>query len=228
MTRLTWDGTGDRLYETGVSNGVLYVIDAQGDYTTGVPWNGLVSVTESPSGAEASPIYADNVKYLNLISNEEFGATVEAYTYPDAFAACDGTVDISTTSAGVYAGQQNRSSFGLVYVTNIGNDTDGNAHGKKYHLIYGATAAPSERAYQTINESPEAITFSWEVTTVPVEVTGFKPTASLVIDSTALDDSQITALEDSLFGDSSSGTAELLLPDDIVELIEAASESGLG
>jgi hypothetical protein len=227
MTRLAWDEVGHRVYETGVSQGVLYPVKSDGIYDVGVPWNGLISVTESPSGAETTPLYADNTKYLNMVSAEEFGATIEAYTYPDKFAACDGSADISTTDAfGVYAGQQTRQSFGLAYVTTVGNDSLGNAYGKKYHLIYGCLAAPSERAYSTINDSPEAITFSWEITTVPVTVEDFLPTASITIDGTKLDASQIAALEDSLFGDSSTGTAKLELPDALLAIIVAAESVG--
>ena len=169
MAKLVWDQSGERLFETGVSNGVLYVRNSEGEYPLGVPWNGLTAVTESPSGAEATPLYADNIKYLSLMSNEEFGATIEAYTYPDEFAECDGSAELGT---GVMIGQQTRKYFGLAYKTVIGNDTDGNAYGYKLHLIYGAQAAPSEKAYATINDSPEAITFSWELTTSPIEVTG--------------------------------------------------------
>ena len=180
MSRLVWDKTGERLYETGVKNGVLY-IPASGVYSKGVAWNGLTAVTESPSGAEATALYADDIKYLSIISTEEFGATIEAYTYPDEFAECDGSADIAD---GVTIGQQTRKTFGLCYKTTIGNDVDGNGYGYKLHIIYGALASPSEKAYATINDSPEAITFSWEITTAPVNVTGAKPTASLVIDST--------------------------------------------
>lgn len=197
MAKLVWDKTSERLYETGVKNGVLYVQGSNGTYPKGVAWNGLTAVTESPSGAEPTPLYADDIKYLNLMSNEEFGATIEAYTYPDEFAECDGSKSIAT---GVYIGQQARKPFGMVYKTVLGNDTDGNDHGYKLHIIYGALAAPSEKAYATINDSPEAITFSWEVTTTPVEVTGAKPTASIVIDSTKADPTKLAALELVLFG----------------------------
>ena len=191
MSKIVWDKTGERFYETGVKYGVLY-IPTNGVYSKGVAWNGLTAVTESPSGAEATPLYADDTKYLNLMSNEEFGATIEAYTYPDEFAECDGSASIAT---GVMIGQQSRKTFGLCYRTTLGNDTDGNDHGYKLHLIYGALAAPSEKGYSTINDSPEAITFSWEVTTTPVSVTGFKPTASITIDSTKADPAKLTALE---------------------------------
>lgn len=217
MAKIEWDKTGERLYETGVKNGVLYVQDA-GAYPKGVAWNGLTAVTESPSGAEATPLYADDIKYLNLLSAEEFGATIEAYTYPDEFAECDGSASLAT---GVMIGQQARKAFGLCYRTTIGNDTDGNDHGYKLHIIYGALAAPSEKAYATINDSPEAITFSWEVTTTPVNVTGAKPTASITIDSTKADPEKLTALEKILYGDGEV-EARLPLPDEIKELFAAA------
>src|SRR5574344_1829106 len=197
MAKLVWDESGKRVYETGVRNGVLYVQGENGQYENGVAWNGLTAVTESPSGAEPTALYADNIKYLNLISNEEFGATIEAYTYPDEFAACDGSASIAT---GVVIGQQKRSTFGLSYVTKLGNDTDGFDHGYKIHLIYGALASPSEKGYATVNDSPEAITFSWEVSTTPVEVPGFKPTASVTIDSTKVKATELEALEKILYG----------------------------
>ena len=197
MAKIVWDQTGERLYETGVKNGVLYKQDATGAYPKGVAWNGLTAVTEAPTGAEATPLYADDFKYLNLMSTEEFGATIEAYTYPDEFAECDGS---ATLVDGVTIGQQKRAPFGMCYRTVLGNDVDGSDHGYKLHIIYGATAAPSEKAYATINDSPEAITFSWELTTVPVNVTGAKPTASLVIDSTKVDAEKLTALENILYG----------------------------
>lgn len=220
MAKLVWDKTGDRLYETGVKNGVLYIPTA-GVYSKGVAWNGLTAVTESPSGAEATALYADDIKYLSLMSTEEFGATIEAYTYPDEFAACDGSAELAD---GVTIGQQKRSTFGLCYKTTIGNDTDGNDHGYKLHIIYGAQAAPSEKAYATINDSPEAITFSWEITTTPVNVTGAKPTASLVIDSTKADPSKLAALEDILYGKDGEPASEprLPLPDEIKTLMTAA------
>ena len=220
MAKLVWDKTGDRLYETGVKNGVLYIPTA-GVYSKGVAWNGLTAVTESPSGAEATALYADDTKYLSLMSAEEFGATIEAYTYPDEFAACDGSAELAD---GVMIGQQKRSTFGLCYKTTIGNDTDGNDHGYKLHIIYGAMAAPSEKAYTSINDSPEAITFSWEITTTPVNVTGAKPTASLVIDSTKADPSKLAALEDILYGKDSEPASEprLPLPDEIKTLMTAA------
>ena len=220
MAKLVWDKTGDRLYETGVKNGVLYIPTA-GVYSKGVAWNGLTAVTESPSGAEATALYADDTKYLSLMSAEEFGATIEAYIYPDEFAACDGSAELAD---GVTIGQQKRSTFGLCYKTTIGNDTDGNDHGYKLHIIYGAQAKPSERAYATINDSPEAITFSWEITTTPVNVTGAKPTASLVIDSTKADPSKLAALEDILYGKDGEPANEprLPLPDEIKSLMTAA------
>lgn len=220
MAKLVWDKTGDRLYETGVKNGVLYIPTA-GVYSKGVAWNGLTAVTESPSGAEATALYADDIKYLSLMSTEEFGATIEAYTYPDEFAACDGSAELAD---GVMIGQQKRSTFGLCYKTIIGNDTEGNDHGYKLHIIYGAQAKPSERAYATINDSPEAITFSWEITTTPVNVTGAKPTASLVIDSTKADPTKLAALEDILYGkDGEPGNEPRLpLPDEIKTLMTAA------
>lgn len=215
MSKLVWDQTGDRLYETGVKNGVLYVQSGDGTYPKGVAWNGLTAVTESPSGAEATPLYADDIKYLNLMSAEEFGATIEAYTYPDEFAECDGSAAIGT---GVYIGQQPRKTFGLCYRTVFGNDVDGNDHGYKLHLVYGALAAPSEKAYATINDSPEAITFSWEITTTPVNVTGHKPTACVTIDSTKVDETKLKAIEDLLYG-TESGEAKLPTPDEIIALL---------
>ena len=224
MSKLVWDQTGERFYETGVKNGVLYVQGENGTYPKGVAWNGLTAITESPSGAEATALYADDIKYLNLMSNEEFGATVEAYTYPEEFAECDGSKELTT---GVMIGQQARKTFGLCYRTALGNDTDGNDHGYKLHIIYGCLAAPSEKAYSTINDSPEAITFSWEITTTPVNVTGAKPTASIVIDSTKADPTKLAALEDILYGkdgDSGSGTdPRLPLPDEIKTLMTAGA-----
>lgn len=217
MSKLVWDQTGERLYETGVKQGVLYVQES-GAYPNGVAWNGLTAVTESPSGAEATPLYADDIKYLNLMSTEEFGATIEAYTYPDEFKVCNGEAELT---AGVSIGQQTRKTFGMCYRTTVGNDVDGNEHGYKLHLIYGAMAAPSEKAYATINDSPEAITFSWEVTTTPVNVTGFKPTSYVVIDSTKVDESKLAALEAKLYG-SESEEATLPLPDEIVTLMGVA------
>ena len=217
MSKLVWDETGKRYYETGVKNGVLY-IPTDGVYSKGVAWNGLTAVTESPSGAEPTALYADDIKYLNLISAEEFGATIEAYTYPDEFAACDGSAELAT---GVTIGQQNRKTFGLCYKTTLGNDVDGNGYGYKLHIIYGCMATPSEKAYASINDSPEAITFSWEVTTTPVSVNGFKPTASLVIDSTKAEKAKLTALEDILYG-AEATEPRLPLPDEIATLMAAA------
>lgn len=215
MPKIVWDNTGERLYETGVRNGVLYPIQTDGTYSKGVAWNGLISVTESPSGAEATPLYADDIKYLNLISAEEYGSTIEAYTYPDEFAECDGSASIAT---GVNIGQQPRKTFGMCYRTVVGNDVENDNYGYKLHLVYGALAAPSEKAFSTINDSPEAITFSWEVSTTPVNVTGFKPTASLTIDSTKVDATKLAALEAILYG-SESEEARLPLPDEIATLM---------
>jgi hypothetical protein len=217
MSKIVWDETGKRIYETGVKNGVLYLKDTQGAYSNGVAWNGLTAVTESPSGAEATALYADDIKYLNLISAEEFGCTIEAYTYPEEFGVCDGTAELAT---GVSIGQQKRSTFGLSYKTVIGNDTDNNDYGYKLHLIYGATAAPSEKAYATVSDSPEAITFSWEVTTTPVSVAGFKPTACVTIDSTKADKAKLEALEAILYG-TEEAEARLPLPDEIATLMGA-------
>lgn len=214
MAVLTWDESGDRLFETGVDHGVLYPQDAAGTYPTGVAWNGLTAVTESPSGAEASPQYADNIKYLNLVSAEEFGATIEAFTYPDEFAVCDGSAE---PQPGVRLGQQPRKPFGLSYRTKVGNDTEGQDFGYKLHLVYGALAAPSERAYATVNDSPEAITFSWELTTTPVNVTGFNPVAQITIDSTKADAAELAALEAMLYGGASQEPT-LPLPDAVLAL----------
>lgn len=211
---IKWDQTGERLYETGVDHGVLYIPDATGKYVDGVAWNGLTAITESPSGAEANPQYADNIKYLNLISVEEFGATVEAFTYPEEFEQCDGTAELAP---GVTIGQQGRKTFGLSYRTRVGNDVDATDHGYKLHLIYGALAAPSEKAYATINDSPEAMTFSWELTTTPVDVPGKKPTASLTIDSTKADAGAMASIEAILYGDTEA--ARLPLPEEVVTLL---------
>lgn len=219
MSKLVWDKTGDRTYETGVRNGVLYPQSTGGTYPKGVAWNGLTAVTESPSGAEATALYADDIKYLNLYSTEEFGATIEAYTYPDEFAECDGSASIAT---GVTIGQQKRKAFGLCYRTVLGNDVDGEDYGYKIHIIYGAMAAPSEKAYNTINDSPEAITFSWEISTTPVSVSGFKPTASVTIDSTKVESAKLKSLEDILYG-TETEEARLPLPNEIAELIGSVS-----
>lgn len=215
MAKIVWDESGKRLYETGVKNGVLYLQDESGVYNNGVAWNGLTAVTESPSGAEATPLYADDIKYLELFSAEEFGATIEAYTYPEEFEACDGSASLGT---GVTIGQQDRKTFGLCYRTVLGNDVKSNEYGYKLHLIYGAKAAPSEKGYKTINDSPEAITFSWEITTTPVNVAGFKPTACVTIDSTKIDDAKLKAIEDLLYG-TETVPAKLPLPDEIKTLL---------
>ena len=215
MAKLVWDEAGARLFETGVKNGVLYVQDEDGSYMDGVVWNGLTAITESPSGAEETPLYADDIKYVVFYSNEEFGATIEAYTYPEEFEQCDGSASLGD---GVTVGQQARRSFGLVYKTSVGNDIQGQDLGYKIHIIYGAKAAPSEKAYATVNDSPEAITFSWEVSTVPVNVSGLKPTSTVVIDSTKCDPETLAVIEDKLFGSEEEG-AQLLLPDEIKALL---------
>lgn len=215
MAKITWDDTGKRLYETGTDHGVLYLLGEGGTYNTGVAWNGLTAVNESPSGAEATALYADNIKYLSLMSAEEFGGTIEAYTYPDEFNQCDGNAE---PQEGVTIGQQDRAIFGLSYRTLIGNDVDGQGHGYKIHLVYGAQASPSEKAYATVNDSPEAVTFSWEFTTTPVNVTGFKPTASLVIDSTKVDPTDLQTLETALYGGDSAGTPKLPLPNEVIAM----------
>lgn len=219
--QIVWDATGERFYETGVDRGVLYVQDKLGLYPKGVAWNGLTAVTESPSGAEPTPLYADNIKYLNLMSAEEFGATIEAYTYPDEFEKCDGSAELG---AGVVIGQQPRSGFGLCYRTILGNDIDGDEHGYKLHLIYGAKAAPSDKGYATINDTPDAITFSWEVTTTPVPVEGFKPTASLIIDSTKVEPGKMAELETILYGvaaelEEAVVEGRLPLPDEVLSIV---------
>ena len=201
MAKLVWDQAGQKFFETGVSNGVLYVSDGQGGYLKGVAWNGLTSVAENPSGAESNPVYADNIKYLNIISAEEFGATIEAYTYPDEFMECDGSAQVV---AGVNIGQQARKSFGISYRTRVGNDVAGDNLGYKIHVIYNCQAAPSGKTYSTVNESPEAITFSWEVTTTPVPVEGFRPTSTVVFDSTKLEAEKMAAVENALYGGASS------------------------
>lgn len=218
MSKIVWDAVGEHIFETGVRNGVLYLKDAQGAYNTGVAWNGLTSVSESPEGAEATDLYADDIKYLTLMSAENFKATIEAYTYPDEFEECDGSATIAN---GVVIGQQTRKPFGLCYRTAIGNDTDGNEHGYKLHIVYGCQASPSEKQYSTINDSPEAITFSWEVNTTPVNVNGKKPTATLIIDSTKADKAKLTALEAILYG-SESTEPRLPLPDEIATLMTTA------
>lgn len=212
MTKLAWDGTGERRYETGVDQGVLYIPDDTGAYAAGYAWNGLTAVTEAPTGAAATPQYADNVKYLNLISNESFAGTIEAFTYPDQFGQCDGT---NEPSPGVLIGQQTRKTFGLAYRTKVGNDVDGSDFGYKLHLVYGLTAAPSSKAYATVNDQPAAIAFNWAIESIPVKVTGLRPTSLLVIDSTVVSADSLLALENALYG--TSGTdAYLPLPDDVV------------
>lgn len=218
MSKLVWDDTGKRLYETGVKNGVLYPLSDAGKYDTGVAWNGLTAVTEAPSGAESTPLYADDIKYLNLISTEEFGGTIEAYTYPEEFEQCDGSAELTK---GVTIGQQPRKTFGLSYRTTLGNDVKNSDYGYKLHLVYGALAAPSEKAYATINDSPEAITFSWEFSTTPVNVDGHKPTASIVIDSTKCDAGKLEALEKILYGSDDGDGPRLPLPDEIKTLMTA-------
>ena len=215
MSKIVWDAVGEHIFETGVRNGVLYLKDVQGAYNTGVAWNGLTSVSESPEGAEPTDLYADDIKYLTLMSAENFKATIEAYTYPVEFEECDGSASIAN---GVVIGQQSRKPFGLCYRTAIGNDTDGNEHGYKLHIVYGCQASPSEKQYSTINDSPEAITFSWEVSTTPVNVNGKKPTSTLIIDSTKADKAKLTALEAILYG-SDSTEPRLPLPDEIATLM---------
>ena len=215
MSKIVWDAIGEHTFETGVRNGVLYLKDAEGAYSNGVAWNGLTSVSESPEGAEPTDLYADDIKYLTLMSAENFKATIEAYTYPVEFEECDGSATIAN---GVVIGQQSRKPFGLCYRTAIGNDTDGNEHGYKLHIVYGCQASPSEKQYSTINDSPEAITFSWEVSTTPVNVTGKKPTATLIIDSTKADKAKLTALEAILYG-AESTEPRLPLPDEIATLM---------
>ena len=215
MSKIVWDAIGDHIFETGVRNGVLYLKGAEGTYDTGVAWNGLTSVSESREGAEATDLYADDIKYLTLMSAENFKATIEAYTYPVEFEECDGS---ATIAKGVVIGQQPRKPFGLCYRTAIGNDTDGNEHGYKLHIVYGCQASPSEKQYSTINDSPEAITFSWEVNTTPVNVNGKKPTATLIIDSTKADKAKLTALEAILYG-SEEQEPRLPMPDEIATLM---------
>lgn len=225
MPELVWDQIGERFYETGVDHGVLYIPDVSGVYATGVAWNGLTAVTESPSGADSTAQYADNIKYLNLISAEEFGGTIEAFTYPDEFAQFDGLV---VPSEGIVVGQQPRKSFGLSYRTRLGNDLEHEQHGYKLHLVYGCTASPSEKAYNTINDSPAAITFSWAITTTPAPVTGYNPTSLIVVDSTAVDSAALVALEALLYGDATSGVASLPTPDEVIALFSSAVNLATG
>ena len=221
MSKIVWDDTGKKLFETGVDRGVLYKRDTNGAYTNGVAWNGLTAVNESPSGAEPTNLWADNTKYLSIVGAEEFGCSIEAYTYPDEFAECDGSAELTT---GVTIGQQNRKSFGFCYRTLLGNDVAGDSYGYKLHLLYGCLASPSEKGYSTKNDSPDAITFSWDITTTPVPVTGFKPTACLTIDSTKVDKDKLAALEAILYGsDGGSSTAPRLpLPDEVKTTIAAS------
>ena len=219
---IVWDEIGKHFYETGLDHGVLYPIGSNGTYDNGIAWNGLTSVTESPSGAEATALYADNIEYANMYSNEEFAATVEAYTYPDEFKPCIGEAQLAD---GVVIGQQARKTFGLCYTTKVGNETDGDDHAYKLHIIYGAKASPSERAYNTVNDSPEAVTFSWELSTVPVSVTGFKPTAYVCIDSRTADATKLAALKEILYGKPADGStaavaARLPLPDEIADVMD--------
>ena len=226
MAKVKWDQTGERLYETGVDRGVVYPQASNGSYPKGAGWNGLTAVTESPSGAEPTPLWANNHKYLTLMSAEEFGATIEAYTFPDEFAECDGSAELAK---GVRIGQQKRKAFGFTYRTKIGNDVDGESYGYKLHLVYGALAAPSEKNRQTINEDPEATTMSWEISTTPVEVDGFEPTSHVEIDSTTADPEKLAALETILYGkdptqpEGSDGVdPRLPLPDEVATLMEAS------
>lgn len=219
--QIKWDESGEHIFETGIDHGVVYPVDSNGQYSKGYAWNGISAVTESPSGAEPTAIWADNIKYLNLYSAEEFGATLEAYTYPDAFAECDGSAEIAQ---GVYAGQQSRKAFGLCYRTRVGNELQGDQLGYKYHLIYGAKASPSERNYNTVNDSPEAQAMSWEISTTPINLTGFKPTSLVTIDSRKTDPAKLATLEQILFGTpAGDGTqavdARLPLPDEVMSTL---------
>lgn len=217
MAKLTWDDTGKKIYETGVDRGVLYPITAGTTYGTGISWNGLTAVNESPSGAESNPQYADNIKYLDLTSAEEFGFTIEAFTYPVEFEECDGSAQLAE---GVTIGQQTRKMFGFSYRSLVGNDTQGTDYGYKIHLVYGCKASPSEKSRSTVNDSPEAITFSWEITTTPVNVNGHKPTSHLVVDTTVAQAGKVTALETKLYGDDSSGTPTLPMPDEVYTMFQ--------
>lgn len=222
MSKIVWDKTGERKFETGVDHGVLYPMDEKGAYSKGVAWNGLSAVNESPSGAEATPVYADNIKYLNLMSVEEFNASIEAYTYPDEFEECQGNVEVVP---GVLIAQQDHKPFGFSYRTLIGNDTEGQSHGYKLHLVYGAQAAPTERAYATVNDAPEAMALSWEVSTTPVEVPGFKPSATMVIDSTKTSAEKMAAIEAILYG-SDETEARLPLPAEVIEILKTEQAAG--
>lgn len=215
MSKLVWDKVGERKYENGVDRGVLYLQDSTGAYPKGVAWNGLTAVSENPSGAEPTPLWADNIKYLNLISAEEFGASIECYFYPDEFMECNGEKEVAT---GVTIGQQNRKAFGFCYRTIIGNDVEGADYGYKLHLVYGCKATPSEKGYGTVNDSPDAITLSYEVSTTPVEVEGCKPTAILTVDSTKIPAEKLEELEAILYGDESE-EARLPLPDEVIALV---------
>ena len=221
MSKIVWDGTGNRLYETGVKNCVLYVQNTEGAYPDGVAWNGITGITETPSGGEATSLYADDIKYLDLMSAEEFSCTIEAYTYPEEFSQCDGSASLT---AGVRIGQQTRKSFGLCYRTTLGNDVDGDAHGYLLHLVYGLKAQPSERGYSTINDSPEAITMSWEAKSTPVSVDGFKPTSIITIDSTKVNPEALANLEKMLFGsdETPESKASLPLPNKVKEVMTAS------
>lgn len=231
MPKIVWDKIGERIYETGIDHAVLYPVNKDGEYENGVAWNGITQVSESPSGAESNPQYADNIKYLNLVSAEDFEATIEAFTYPPEFAACDGSAEVAP---GVMIGQQNRKIFGLSYRTIIGNDLDGADHGYKLHLVYGAQAAPSEKGYESVNDSPEATGFSWEISTTPVDVTGYKPTATMTIDSTKVDKEKLKVLEDILYGtdtavvsdgDTKSGP-RLPKPDEVIQIFGVEVAAG--
>jgi hypothetical protein len=224
MPALVWDMVGERFYETGVDHGVLYIPDTTGIYSTGVAWNGLTTVTETPSGAEPNAQYADNIKYLNLISVEQFGGTIDAFTYPDEFAAFDG---LGVPEPGIFVGQQPRKTFGLSYRTKVGNDLEGDAYGYKLHLVYGCIATPSEKAYNTINDSPEAIAFSWTISTTPVLVTGYKPTSLMVIDARTVDAAALVTLEEELYGGDAT-EAKLPLPDEVIALFGAGGAPSTG
>lgn len=228
--RIKWDETGKRFYETGVDHAVLYPISNDGKYNKGVPWNGVTAITETPSGAEPNNLYADNMKYLVLVGAEDFGYNIEAYTYPDEWAACDGSAE---PVPGMTIGQQSRKTFGLCHRTKLGNDVDGQDHGYKLHLLYGGLASPSERNYQTVNDSPEAINFSWDVTTTPVDVPGFKPTACVIIDSTKVSAAKLAALEEILYGKdptteggSDGVEARLPLPAEVIDLLKDEPAAG--